>query len=75
MPKPRRSYLVLRNFDFVPRQNIVRAFKAGQEVQGLTRACIARGLSLGALQLISTQETEGNGKTDDLQRVARRDLS
>lgn len=66
MPRPRRSYLVLRNFDFVPRQNIVRAFKAGQVVQGLTRACIKRGISLKALQLISTQEAKANGKTDNL---------
>lgn len=66
MPKPVRKYRVLRNFDFVPRQNVVRAFKAGQEVQGLTRACIARGLALEALELISTQETKANGKTDNV---------
>jgi hypothetical protein len=39
---------------------------AGQKVQGLTRACIAKGLSLGALQLISTKETATDGKTDNV---------
>lgn len=61
MPRPRRSYLVLRDFDFVPRQNVVRAFKAGQVVEGLTRACIKRGISLKALELKTTQETKHNG--------------
>jgi hypothetical protein len=66
MPKQSRRFRVLRDFDFVPRQNVVRAFKAGQEVQGLTRACIARGFSLKALELIATQEQGANGKTDNL---------
>lgn len=66
MPRSGRRYLVLRNFDFVPRQNVVRAFTAGQVVQGLTRACIKRGESLEALQAINTQEKTDNGKTDDV---------
>lgn len=66
MPKQVRRYLVVRSFDFVPRQNIVRAFRAGQVVQGLTRACIKRGLSLEALELIATQEKATNGKTDNV---------
>lgn len=66
MPRPRRSFLVLKNFDFVPRQNVVRAFRAGQVVQGLTRACIKRGLSLDALQAVNTQEKESHAKADNL---------
>lgn len=65
MPKRNTTYLVLRRFDFAPRPNVVQAFKEGQEVRGLTRACVAHGTSLGALMKLKTEEPS-NGETDHL---------
>ncbi len=65
MPRQIKRYLVLRDFDFSPRPNVIRVFKAGQIRSGLTRACIKRGLALNALQL-ETQEDLHNGETNHL---------
>lgn len=34
-----RKWLVLEDFDWSPRRNVVMSFKAGQIRTGLTRAC------------------------------------
>jgi hypothetical protein len=50
MPRQDKQFRVLRSFDFTPRPNVVRAFRAGTIVSGLTAACIERGMSLQALE-------------------------
>ena len=44
-----KTYSVVRDFDFSPRANVVQSFRAGEERKDLTRACIKKGLSLGAI--------------------------
>ncbi|WP_041527166.1 hypothetical protein [Paracoccus aminophilus] len=62
MPKPTRAeYRVLKSFDYVPKQSVVIAFKAGQLRSGLTADMIARGKSLGALEPVSTSKEPDNG--------------
>jgi len=60
-----KEFLVLRSFDWTPRPNVIRAFKAGTTVRGLTAACIKKGSALNALKRIQPEE-QSNGKTDDL---------
>ena len=53
-----KGYLVTKNFDFAPRGNVVLAFKKGQKRSNLTRACIAKGKSLDALEPITKKEND-----------------
>lgn len=62
MPEPsRKEYRVLRDWDFVPRPNVVQAFKAGTIARGLTRACASAGVAAGALQPINAERGLSNG--------------
>lgn len=56
-----KSFEVTRDFDWSPRPNIVRQFKQGQTVSGLTRACIARGNLLNALREIKSTKEQQDG--------------
>lgn len=64
MPKPKAPrFRVTKSFDHIPRPNVVQAFEAGQEPLSMTQAAIARGLELGALEEITSQEDSTNGET------------
>lgn len=41
MPK-QRKWLVLADFEWMPKANVIMTFKAGQIRSGLTRACIEK---------------------------------
>lgn len=63
MPTPKKTrYRATKSFDFIPRPNVVRTFVKGQEYDGLTVAMIERGLEIGALEEITSQEDHSNGK-------------
>ena len=62
MPRKSKAWTVVRAFDFVPRPTVVQTFRPGQEVRGLPRACVAKGLALGALKPKETRD----GEADDV---------
>lgn len=48
--KPRsRDPLILKDFEFVPRQSVVQTFRKGDTTKGMTRAAIDHGISIGAI--------------------------
>lgn len=62
MPRNKSArYRALKSFDFIPRPGVVRAFDKGQEYDGLTAAMVERGLELGALEEVTSQEEQTNG--------------
>ncbi|WP_282029242.1 hypothetical protein [Paracoccus marcusii] len=64
MPKTKSTrWRVSKSFDFIPRPNVVRAFEAGKEYDGLTAAMINRGQELGAIEEVTSQEENTNGET------------
>jgi hypothetical protein len=57
MPTTRKSqtFLVTKAFDHAPKPNVVRSFRPGQIVRGLTRAAILKGTSFGALKSLAKE--------------------